>query len=118
MRILNFEQITDSRFYPIDDCLLILNERIEKIKTLLNIEGIILDISNPYLIDWTQTMRDHNMKEAEKNPSMSDYYLKEAKKTHIQYRAGFRISKNTRKTTWNDIYKIVNSVKAVPYSFI
>lgn len=32
-------------------------------------------------------------------------------------RANFRVKKYTRKVTWNDIFELVNSVKAVPYNF-
>lgn len=35
-----------------------------------------------------------------------------------QYRCRFHVTKNTHKVNWNDIYKIVNSVKPVPYGFI
>ena len=36
---------------------------------------------------------------------------------NIQYRANFYITKRTRKVTWDDIYELVNSIKAVPYKF-
>ena len=35
----------------------------------------------------------------------------------IQWRADFQVKKDSRKVTWNEIYRAVNSVKAVPYSF-
>lgn len=35
----------------------------------------------------------------------------------MQWRVDFWVRKSSRKTTWNDIYRAVNSVKAVPYSF-
>lgn len=36
---------------------------------------------------------------------------------HNQCKCTLQIIKTTRKLTWNDIYKIVNSVKPAPYSF-
>lgn len=35
-----------------------------------------------------------------------------------QYRIKFYVTKEGRKTTWDDIYEIVNSIKPVPYKFI
>ena len=35
----------------------------------------------------------------------------------VQWRADFQVRKGSRKVTWNEIYRVVNSVKAVPYSF-
>ena len=117
-RTLKFEQITDSRFTPEEECLPILQERIMKIKELLNLDGVSVDIGEPYLIDWTETNREWSIKAAKENPAMRDYYLKEAEKSHIQYRANFYVKKKTRKVTWNDIYRLVNTVKAVPYDFL
>ncbi len=96
-RRLYFQQITDSRFMNEEDCLLILNERIEKLKKLLDIENVNITVSNPRLLEWGKA---------------------KGVDEHIQYRADFIIEKKTRKITWNDIYKIVNSIKAVPYKFI
>ena len=116
-RTLTFQQITDSRDMELEKCLPELESRIQKLENLLNIEGVKVRIGEPYLIDWTDTMNEYNKKLAKENPYMKDYYLRNVNKKQIQYRANFRIKKNTRKITWNDIYKIVNSVKAVPYSF-
>jgi|LSQX01.3.fsa_nt_gb hypothetical protein len=96
-RKLYFQQITDSRFENEEDCLPILNKRIEKLKKLLDIENVNITVSNPRLLEWGKA---------------------EGAEEHIQYRADFIIEKKTRKVTWNDIYKMVNSVKAVPYKFI
>ena len=96
-RKLYFQQITDSRFMNEEDCLPILNERIEKLKKLLDIENLNIAVSDPRLLEWGKA---------------------EGVEEHIQYRADFIIEKKTRKVTWNDIYKLVNSVKAVPYKFI
>jgi len=93
-RTLHFQQITDSRFEPIENCLPILQERINRIKELLNIEGVSITIEEPYIVDWRNTSENN-----------------------IQYRANFYITKRTRKVKWDDIYELVNSVKAVPYKF-
>jgi len=94
---LYFQQITDSRFKKEEDCLPVLKERIEKLKKLLDIESLNIIVSEPKLLEWGKA---------------------EGVEEHIQYRADFIIEKKTRKITWNDIYKIVNSVEAVPYKFI
>lgn len=88
MKTLHFQQITDDRFD--DNILDLLNSRIEKIEELLDIEGVeSVIVTNPRLI-----------------------YFGDSK----QYRSNFYVRKN-RKITWNQIYGIVNSVKAVPYKF-
>ena len=94
-RTLYFQQITDSRFTDPENCLPMLEERVKKIKHLLSIEGVELKIGKPYLIDWTDTSENN-----------------------IQYRVDFMVKKSTRKVTWNKIYGLINSVKAVPYKFI
>ncbi len=96
-RKLYFQQITDSRFMNEEDCLQVLNERIEELKKLLDIENLNITVSDPRLLEWGKA---------------------EGVEEHIQYRADFIIEKKTRKVTWSDIYTIVNSVKAVPYRFI
>jgi len=96
-RKLYFQQITDSRFMNEEDCLPILNKRIKELKKLLDIENVNVTVSDPMLLEWGKA---------------------EGVDEHIQYRADFVIEKKTRKITWNDIYKIVNSIEAVPYKFI
>ena len=86
MKKLYFTQITDSRFDKNIETLL--DERAEKIKSLLNIDGITVFAGNKRKIDFTE---------------------------NTQFRIDFIVTKNTRKLSWNDIYKLVNSVKAVPY---
>ena len=88
MRMLCFEQITDDRFDT--DIYNLLENRVRKIKELLNIEGVEVSTGNIYDVDFG---------------------------TNKQCRCKFYVKKNTRNVTWNDIYKIVNSVKAVPYTF-
>lgn len=87
-RILYFEQITDDRHDA--DIYNLLEKRVKKIKELLNIEGVEVNTGNIYDVDFG---------------------------TNKQCRCKFYIKKNTRKVTWNDIYKLVNSVKPVPYTF-
>ena len=94
-RTLYFQQITDSRFEPIEKCLPILQERINKIKELLNIEGVNVKIEEPYMVDWRNTSENN-----------------------IQYRVNFYVTKTTRKLTWNDIYNLINSIKPVSYKFL
>jgi hypothetical protein len=112
-RRLYFQQITDSRFTEEEKCLPILQERIERIKELLKIEGINVTVGKPYFIDWTEAVQKHYDKNKQYH---SDNYKRPIRE--IQYRADFYVTKTTRKITWNDIYKLVNSVKAVPYKFI
>lgn len=97
MHTLFFEQITDGRFDDPDTLLELLNERIALIKTKLNIDGVEVVVEKPYEVKWDA------------------YDLTPA---HSQWRANFFVSKNTRHITWNDIYGLINSVKAVPYKFI
>lgn len=89
MRTLHFVQITDSRF---DNDLNIIYERIDRIKKLLNIEGVTVNVYDVYRVLFEDGT--------------------------LQKRAEFTVRKDTRKVTWNDIYELVNSVKAVPYKFI
>lgn len=117
-RTLTFQQITDSRNIEIGRCLLELEDRIEKLRELLDIEGLEVSISDPYLIDWSDTMKKYYIDLSKRAVGdQVELFLKKAEEKQIQYRANFRIKKHTRKITWNDIYKIVNSVKAVPYDF-
>ena len=89
MRTLYFEQITDDRFDK--DIYNLLENRVKKLKELLNIDGVEVNTGFIYDVDFENNQ---------------------------QFRCKFYITKTTRKVTWNDIYKIVNSVKAVPYTFI
>ena len=104
MKTLYFEQITDDRFDKDIKNLLIV--RIEKLKELLNIDGIEVKIFPIDELHWEE-------KEYFK-PDGSFSYKTEASN---QCRCKFEIIKTNRKITWNDIYKIVNSVNAVPYKF-
>lgn len=89
MRTLYFEQITDDRFdTDIHD---LLDDRVKRLKELLDIEGVELNTGNIYELDFG---------------------------TNKQCRCEFYVRKNTRNITWSDIYEIVNSVKPVLYRFV
>lgn len=90
MRTLHFTQITDSRFNSnIED---LMNERVAKLEELFaNIPGVVLKHYDKYKVSFDDCE---------------------------QYRTDFFIQKTTKKVSWNDIYKMVNSVKAVPYEFV
>ena len=87
-RTLYFTQITDDRFDT--DIKNLLEKRTDRLKKLLNLEGVEVTVSPIEEIRF-----DGNN----------------------QCRCRFEIKKTTNKVTWNDIYKIVNSVKPVPYNF-
>ena len=88
MRTLCFTQITDDRFDK--NITSLLEERVQKIKELLNIDGIKLFVSDIENIDF---------------------------KSNNQCRCRFQVVKTTRKISWNDIYKLVNSVNPALYRF-
>ena len=97
MKMLKFQQITDGRFDDPDKLLDLLNARIEIIREKLDIDGVKMKIERPYEVKWP----------ARKNEP-----------AHSQYRVNFTVSKATILVTWKDIIERINSVKAVPYSFI
>ena len=104
MRTLYFTQITDDRSDK--NIKQLLEERIQKLKELLNIEGVELvvsDIEDIHFNGHTEYWKDGTV--AYQEPANN------------QCRCRFQVRKTTRKLTWNDVYKIVNSVKPVPYSF-
>lgn len=88
MRKLVFEMISDSRF---EDYQKEGRARCAEVKKKLDLDGITLEYD---------TLRDIEFGDGTK-----------------QLRQKFYVSKNTRKYTWNDIMKLVNSVRAVPYSW-
>lgn len=90
-RTLVFTQIADSRFY--DDPELEIKNRIDSLQSQLNsLQGISFEREN-----------------LKRMISIGD--------DDIQYRITFYVQKTDKSVIWNDIYKIVNSVKAVPYNF-
>ena len=109
-RILYFQQITDNRFD--NNVKELLEERITILKEKLNIEGVEVKIGTPYELTWEEAISNNG-----KYIQLSD---KSTYTTFIrrQLRVDFYVKKNTKKITWNDIYNIVNSVKAVPYKFL
>ena len=93
MRTLTFEQITDTRFEN-GDIEQILAERIDKICEMLNrMEGV------------------HFFHFGIKKITFEN-------ENNSQCRCQFWVKKDSRKTTWNDIFKTINSIKAVPYRFV
>ena len=104
MRTLYFTQITDDRFDK--NIRQLLQERTEKIKALLNIDGvevIVSDIRELHFDGYKYYREDGSI--SCKQPSSN------------QCRCRFQIRKTTKKLSWEDIYKIVNSVKPARYSF-
>lgn len=90
MRTLTFEMIGDSRFDG-ENFLEVGKELSDRVKELLgNIDGVKLEY---------------------------DRALRYECSTCEQVRQRFYVKKTTRKPTWNDIMKIVNSVEAVNYSW-
>ena len=91
MRVLTFTQITDSRFDS--DIAATMRERKRKIISLLrNMENVEVSHEVDRKLSWTDGTE--------------------------QIRCRFTVKKCGRKTTWNNIFKAVNSVYAVPYKFI
>ena len=97
MPTLTFQQITDGRFDDPERLLELLNERITAIKSKLLIGGVNVRIGTPYKVEWA---------------------ARGSEPAHNQYRVDFYVTKTTRKITWQDIYRLVNSVKAVPHKFV
>lgn len=92
-RTLTFEQIVDSRF---NEDMTDLKQRHTNLMELLNNqESLTVKHGQIYEVDFTNTSENN-----------------------MQYRIEYWIEKRGRKLTWNDVYSIVNSVKAVPYKFI
>lgn len=87
MRKLVFEMISDSRFEGYQK---VGRARCAEVKKKLDIDGITLEYD---------TLREIEFDGGK------------------QLRQKFYVSKNTRKYTWNDIMKLVNSIRAVPYGW-
>lgn len=88
-RVLKFQQVTDDRFDKnINE---LLQSRLDELTNKLDIDGVEFSYDEPHEVDF----RDSK-----------------------QWRADCTIKKITNDLTWNDIFKIVNSVKAVPYKFV
>lgn len=89
MRTLTFEQISDQRFSGSKAELN--NLRNKLIKVLNTLDGLTFQIEPPRELDMGGTM---------------------------SFRQRYLVQKTGRKTTWNSVYRAINSVKAVPYSFV
>ena len=90
VRCVTFEQIVDSRFDDISKGEKILNDRKDEIIELCGDDFSVYTNKIEFL-DWGDD--------------------------ESQYRQKYYIRKNNNDVSWNDLYKIVNSVKAVPYKF-
>ena len=90
IRCVTFEQIADSRFDDISKGEKILNDRKDEIIELCGDDFSVYTNKIEFL-DWGDD--------------------------ESQYRQRYYIRKNNNNVSWNDLYKIVNSVKAVPYKF-
>lgn len=90
VRCVTFEQIVDSRFENISKGEQILQDRKDEIIELCG---------NNFSV-YTQRIKFYDWPDGE-----------------TQYRQRYFVRKNNNQVTWNDLYKIVNSVKAVPYDF-
>ena len=91
LRVVTFEQIVDSRFDDISKGEKILQDREDEIIELCGDDFSVKTNSIRFYDGWEDGTS--------------------------QYRQKYFIKKNNNKVTWNDLYKIVNSVKAVPYKF-
>lgn len=88
-RTLTFEQIADSRFGITKGDLL---ERHERLMDLLSKQKPLTIVSEePKRYVWPDGT--------------------------VQYRIRYYIKKEGRKLTWNDVFRLVNSIKPVPYEF-
>lgn len=90
VKCVTFEQIVDSRFEDISKGEKILNDRKDEIIELCGDDFSVYTNKIEFL-DWEDD--------------------------ESQYRQRYYIRKNNNNVSWNDLYKIVNSVKAVPYKF-
>lgn len=109
-RTLCFTQITDDRFDT--NIKELLQQRVDKIKELLNIDGVTVTTFPIDEIHFNERTEHCDKGYYKDNPVT---YTVPA---NTQCRCRIEVKKNTCKVTWNDIYKLVNSVKPVRYSFI
>ena len=90
MATLHFQQIADSRFGENEESL---NSKIKGVlENLGKLPGVHVDVGKPGSLSF-----DGN--------------------STAQYRADFWVTKN-RQTTWEQVYRAVNAICAVPYRFL
>lgn len=100
-KTLTFVQISDSRFSGSASKLEALSNDVQE--ALSALPGVTVQTDEPGHITFSQARLD-----GESNAW-----------GEIQsWRQRFYVQKTGRKTSWNDIYKAVNGVKAAPYEFI
>ena len=91
IRTLTFEQISDSRFNGSEQELTKLSEKV--LSTLSELADVKVQVDKHRLIEFN-------------GGSIKSW------------RQRFFVQKNTRKTTWEEVYSAVNAVKAAPYDFV
>ena len=87
--VLKFQQTTDSRYDK--DAYMLLQKRLKELENKLNIKGVKFDYSEPSWIP-------------------GDGY--------DQWVSNCTVKKTAKNITWENIYEIVNSIKAVPYKLV
>ncbi|MEY8151730.1 hypothetical protein AB8344_16640 [Clostridioides difficile] len=99
-RVKNEENITDIKIKEQTDKL---NNMLTELKFKIENELYNVVIDNFYILDCNGCYKD----KCGTNISYS-----------INNRMNITLSKKGRKSTWNDVYKIINSIQAAKYSFI
>lgn len=94
IRTLTFEQIQDDRFNGSKECLLRINTQI--FEAFKGKESVIVT---------AESIRE------------LEFYSSGSDGGNTQWRQRYFIQKTGRQLTWNDVYKAINKIKAVPYSF-
>ena len=87
--VLKFQQTTDSRYDK--DAYMLLQKRLKELENKLNIKGVKFDYTEP---SWVPC----------------DGY--------DQWVSNCTVKKTAKNVTWENIYEIVNSIKAVPYKLV
>lgn len=86
-----------------------INSQVNKLNEMLDSLKEKLLLLNGVTIDFTD-IKDCNGKYSSKHHDIVDY--------SVNNRMDIIISKQGRKTTWNDVYKVINTIKAAKYNFI
>lgn len=94
IRTLTFEQIQDDRFNGSKEGLLRIHTQI--LEAFKGNENVVISV---------EAIRDLEFKSSATDGG------------NTQWRQRYFIQKSGRQLTWNDVYKAINKIKAVPYSF-